>query len=169
MSDDCCPNTGVLSVDAALSQLQRAAGIALPKVEDILLTQALGRILAQDVVSSLDVPPQANSAMDGYALHTQAQQADDIYEVSQRIAAGSQPHTLQQGTLARIFTGAVIPQGANAVVMQENCEVLADGRVKSALCGQKSKPIFAHKVKIFNKATPFYSKAKNLHLLLWDY
>lgn len=130
MSDDCCPNTGVLSVDAALSQLQRAACTVLPKVEDILLTQALGRILAQDVVSSLDVPPQANSAMDGYALHTQAQQADDIYEVSQRIAAGSQPHTLQQGTLARIFTGAVIPQGANAVVMQENCEVLADGRVK---------------------------------------
>ena len=86
MSDDCCPNTGVLSVDAALSQLQRAACTVLPKVEDILLTQALGRILAQDVVSSLDVPPQANSAMDGYALHTQAQQADDIYEVSQRKA-----------------------------------------------------------------------------------
>jgi molybdopterin molybdotransferase len=82
------------------------------------------------VVSSLDVPPQANSAMDGYALHTQAQQANDIYDVSQRIAAGSQPQNLQHGTLARIFTGAVIPQGANAVVMQENCEVLADGRVK---------------------------------------
>ena len=66
MSDDCCPNTGVLSVDAALSQLQRAACTVLPKVDDILLTQALGRILAQDVVSSLDVPPQANSAMDFY-------------------------------------------------------------------------------------------------------
>lgn len=133
MRDDCCPSTGLLSVDAAIAQLQQAACTVLPKVETIALTQALGRVLAQDVVSGLDVPPQANSAMDGYALHTQYQQADDIYDVSQRIAAGSQPHTLQQGTLARIFTGAVIPQGANAVVMQENCEVLADGRVKVLL------------------------------------
>lgn len=134
---DCCPSTGLLSVDAALAQLQQAACTVLPKVEEVLLTQALGRILAQDVVSGLDVPPQANSAMDGYALHTHAQQADDIYNVSQRIAAGSQPQNLQHGTLARIFTGAVIPQGANAVVMQENCEVLADGRVKVLMWPQE--------------------------------
>ena len=134
---DCCSSTGLLSVDAALAQLQQVARTVLPKVEDVLLTQALGRILAQDVVSGLDVPPQANSAMDGYALHTHAQQADDIYNVSQRIAAGSQPQNLQHGTLARIFTGAVIPQGANAVVMQENCEVLADGRVKVLMWPQE--------------------------------
>ena len=123
-----CPSTNLLTVDEALAQLQQAACQRVPHIEEIALTEALGRVLAQDIVATVDVPPQANSAMDGYALNIEHCQPENI--VSQRIAAGSQPVVLQQGTVARIFTGAVIPQGANAVVMQENCQLLADGRVQ---------------------------------------
>lgn len=123
-----CPSTNLLTVDEALAQLQQAACQRVPHIEEIALTEALGRVLAQDIVATVDVPPQANSAMDGYALNIEHCQPENI--VSQRIAAGSQPVALQQGTVARIFTGAVIPQGANAVVMQENCQLLADGRVQ---------------------------------------
>lgn len=127
---DCCPSNGLLSVDDALALLQQSASKLLPTIEDVELNHALGRILAQNIVSGLDVPPQANSAMDGYALNTSDATADATFGVSQRIAAGCEPQPLKQGTLARIFTGAVIPKDANAVVMQENCELLADGRVK---------------------------------------
>ena len=123
-----CPSTNLLTVDEALAQLQQAACQRVPRIEEVALTEALGRVLAQDIVATVDVPPQANSAMDGYALNIAYSQPENI--VSQRIAAGSQPVVLQQGTVARIFTGAVIPQGANAVVMQENCQLLADGRVQ---------------------------------------
>nr|HQV23758.1 hypothetical protein [Agitococcus sp.] len=130
---DCCPSNGLLPVDEAIAQLQQAASSTLPRIEYIHVNQALGRVLAQDMVASLDVPPQANSAMDGYALNVEDIRADATFVLSQRIAAGIAPQALERGTVARIFTGAVIPQNANAVVMQENCEVLADGRVKVLL------------------------------------
>lgn len=87
-----------------------------------------GRVLAQDVVSALDVPPLDNSAMDGYAVRV-ADCASGGAElpVSQRIAAGSSGVALAPGTAARIFTGAPIPPGADAVVMQEETEALDGG------------------------------------------
>ena len=125
-----CPTHGLMPVDTAIDVLQRAGRQKTPVIEEVSLIDALGRVLAEDIISSLDVPPQANSAMDGYALNTADLHGEMIFTVSQRIAAGSQPSALQQGTIARIFTGAVIPNGANAVVMQEDCQVLTDGRVK---------------------------------------
>ncbi|RDL42664.1 molybdopterin molybdenumtransferase MoeA [Marinomonas piezotolerans] len=88
--------------------------------ESVPLSKAMGRILAQDVISEIDVPPAANSAMDGFAVRTSDLKDNASLTVSQRIAAGSAPMPLQSGTCARIFTGAEIPQGADAVVMQEN-------------------------------------------------
>lgn len=127
---DCCPSNDLLPVDEALAQLQQAASVTLPKIEYVQVNQALGRVLAQDVIAKVDVPPQANSAMDGYALNIDDIRADASFVVSQRIVAGTAPQVLERGTVARIFTGAVIPKDANAVVMQENCQLLADGRVK---------------------------------------
>lgn len=125
-----CPNHGLMSVDDVLQRLQHAACIKTPSVEQVLVTQALGRVLAEDIVSAVDVPPQANSAMDGYAIHTDDLQHSQILPISQRIAAGSAPQALKRGTAARIFTGAVIPDGANAVVMQENTQLTAEGLVQ---------------------------------------
>ncbi len=86
--------------------------------------EADGRVLAEDVVSALHVPPQDNSAMDGYALRVADVPAPGaVLPLSQRIAAGSSGGPLQAGTAARIFTGAPIPAGADAVVMQEDCQV----------------------------------------------
>jgi molybdopterin molybdotransferase len=93
-----------------------------------LATQAaLGHILAEDLVSSVNVPAQDNSQMDGYAVRVADIQDDCILPISQRIPAGHPGQPLQQGTVARIFTGAVIPNGADAVVMQEDCEVSDSG------------------------------------------
>lgn len=118
----------MLSVNQALVQLMAAAKPVLP-IQEINLATALGRVLAQDQVAVLDVPPAANSAMDGYAIrHAEAQSANQSagpakpLPISQRIAAGHTPIALQAGTAARIFTGAEIPPGADTVVMQEDCD-----------------------------------------------
>jgi molybdopterin molybdotransferase len=128
------PRPPLKSLDAALAELL-AVGAVLPGVESVSTFDADGRVLAQDVVSALHVPPQDNSAMDGYAvrcadvLQSQAQ-AQGVLPVTQRIAAGSSGGPLAPMSVARIFTGAPIPPGANAVVMQEDCDVLAGGAIR---------------------------------------
>jgi molybdopterin molybdotransferase len=119
----------LLSLDDALARLL-AAVQPLPAAEAETLStfDALGRVLATDVHSRLDVPPLDNTAMDGYALRSaDVPAAGALLPVSQRIPAGSVPAALQPGTAARIFTGAPIPPGADAVVMQEQCEAVGNG------------------------------------------
>ncbi|MFZ6642600.1 gephyrin-like molybdotransferase Glp [Undibacterium sp. TC4M20W] len=84
------------------------------------------RILAEDQSSLLDVPPADNTQMDGYAVRaSDCASGETRLRISQRIPAGHVPQALEPGTAARIFTGAMIPAGADAVVMQEQCQ--ADG------------------------------------------
>ena len=103
----------------------------LAQLETVSTFDADGRVLAEDLVSGLQVPPNDNSAMDGYAVR-RAEIADEgvALPVSQRIPAGAAPQPLQPGTAARIFTGAPVPEGADAIVMQEDTQALADGRVR---------------------------------------
>jgi molybdopterin molybdotransferase len=104
----------------ALAQLLAQVPSAPPS-ETVSLQMALGRILAAPVQAAMDVPAYDNSAMDGYALNTRdAASAGVALPVSQTIAAGHPGQPLAAGTAARIFTGAPIPAGADAVVMQEN-------------------------------------------------
>jgi len=98
---------------------------AVSEQETVTVQDALGRVLALDAISLVDVPPMDNTQMDGYALNVNdLDPASMILPVAQRIPAGHVGTALQPGTAARIFTGATIPAGANAVVMQEDCEVL---------------------------------------------
>ena len=114
------------ALDVALVELLAQVS-TLHGVEEVTTFEADGRVLAQNMLSSLHVPPQDNSAMDGYAMQVaDVDAAGVVLSVSQRIPAGSVGTALQAGTAARIFTGASIPAGADAVVMQEECEVLAD-------------------------------------------
>lgn len=116
----------LLTLDEALARLL-AAVRPLGEVEEVSTFDARGRVLAEGVRSALDVPPQDNSAMDGYALRVaDVSAAGTLLPVSQRIAAGHVGAPLQAGTAARIFTGAQIPPGADAVVMQEQCEAQGD-------------------------------------------
>lgn len=126
----CCDQPGLMPVEAALERLleQASAGAAL-EIESVELAEADGRVLAEPLISSLDLPPWANSAMDGYALALADWQGTAL-QVSQRIQAGTAPTTLQPGTCARIFTGAPLPAGADTVEMQENVELAADGSVQ---------------------------------------
>lgn len=123
----------LMPVAEALQRLlASAAAHQQQPVRVLSLTDALGQVLAEPVCSAIDVPPWDNSAMDGYALAEAdlAQAMADGLPVSQRITAGVAPAALQPGTCARIFTGAPLPAGANAVQMQENTELLTDGRVR---------------------------------------
>jgi molybdopterin molybdotransferase len=122
------PRAPLRSLDDALADLL-ARATPLARVESVSTFDADGRVLAQDQVSALQVPPQDNSSMDGYALRC-ADLADGAMPVSQRIPAGSAAQPLQARTLARIFTGAPVPEGADAIVMQEDTETLADGTVR---------------------------------------
>jgi molybdopterin molybdotransferase len=112
----------MLSLEQAVQQLL-AATPALTETERLPTGDALGRVLAEEVCSLLDVPPHDNSAMDGYALRAADVPAVGTeLRVSQRIAAGQIGVALEPGSAARIFTGAPVPAGADAVVMQEHCE-----------------------------------------------
>ncbi|MCQ2990503.1 MULTISPECIES: gephyrin-like molybdotransferase Glp [Pseudomonas syringae group] len=115
--------------DATARLLAMADATPITERQRVSLANAEGRVLAVDLVSTLDLPPWPNSAMDGYALR-EADWSGEPLVVSQRIFAGQAPEPLAPGTCARIFTGAPMPEGADCVEMQENAEVLADQRVR---------------------------------------
>src|SRR5260370_31915763 len=114
-------NKGLLSVYEALEQLLSGAR-AVSEVEEVPTLEATKRVLARPQRSTMDVPPMDNSAMDGYAVRVSDLQSSMKLKVSQRIMAGMVGKPLEPGTAARIFTGAPIPPGADAGVMQEHYE-----------------------------------------------
>ena len=118
----------LMSADDALSFLIDSACVTA-MTEAVSLDDSLGRILASDIHSTINVPGFDNSAMDGYTIalnDTQVAQENLSFDVVDRIAAGSTGNDLKIGNAARIFTGAPIPNGANTVVMQEECTLSED-------------------------------------------
>jgi molybdopterin molybdotransferase len=118
-------NQGLLSVDAALEQLLAGAK-PVREIEEVQTLEATNRVLARSQRSTMDVPPMDNSAMDGYAVRLSDLGTGNSLLVKQRIMAGCVGKPLAPGTAARIFTGAPIPPGADAVVMQEHTSVEND-------------------------------------------
>ena len=118
------PQLPLRPLDDALAELLGHAH-ALTGHEMVSTFDADGRVLAQDLVSALQVPPHDNSSMDGYALRcADLTGPNPVLTVGQRIAAGASGAPLTAGTAARIFTGAPVPEGADAIVMQEDCELI---------------------------------------------
>ncbi len=119
----------MLTVREALDTLL-AAVHPVPDTEQIPTLEANGRVLAQDQASTIDVPSADNTQMDGYAVRAaDCINGGAVLRVAQRIPAGTVGEPLEPGTAARIFTGAMIPQGADAVVMQEQCEAQGENVV----------------------------------------
>ena len=118
----------MLSLDEVLMRMLAVARErVIAEVEKVDTFDALGRVLARGVVSALDVPPADNTSMDGYAMRAaDLPRAGTVLPISQRLPAGVVGAALQPGTAVRIFTGAQLPAGADAVVMQEQCEALPD-------------------------------------------
>jgi molybdopterin molybdotransferase len=114
----------MLSADQLLENLlERARGVT--ETEAVAVTAALGRVLATPQTSAITVPPLDNSAMDGYAVRVADVAVPGVkLPVTQRILAGAVGTPLMPGTAARIFTGAPVPLGADAVLMQEYCSPL---------------------------------------------
>jgi molybdopterin molybdotransferase len=115
-------NQGLLSVDDALARLLAEAK-PVGELEEVPTLEATNRILARAQRSTMDVPPLDNSAMDGFAVRTSD---GPRLRVAQKIMAGSVGKPLEAGTAARIFTGAPIPAGADAIVMQEHTTIEGD-------------------------------------------
>jgi molybdopterin molybdotransferase len=114
----------MLTAQQALDHLL-AHAIPVAETESVAMQACLGRVLAQNVNSLVDVPPLDNTSMDGYAVRSvDTQNPGNTLRIAQRIPAGSVGTQLEPGTVARIFTGAPIPLGADAVVMQEDCTIL---------------------------------------------
>jgi len=121
----CDSTPGLMPLEAALAQMLSKV-VPTQKLEKIHVSEALGRVLAEDVVSGIDVPPVDNSAMDGYAFNTKDLALGKLLPIGLRVPAGAEPGKLAAGTAARIFTGAPVPEGANTVVMQEKCSLDGD-------------------------------------------
>ena len=113
----------MLTAQQALDHLLSHA-VAVSESEKVPMQAGLGRILAENVNSLVDVPPLDNTSMDGYAVRcSDTASSGKTLRIAQRIPAGSMGVELEPGTAARIFTGAPIPPGSDAVVMQEDCVV----------------------------------------------
>lgn len=115
--------------DEALAYLVQQAS-PTTKTLKLPISEARGYVLAAPITSDVNVPPYDNSMMDGYAVCLSDLSTSDEFEVSQRIPAGHTGSELKPGTIARIFTGAPIPPGVDAVIMQEETEQLAEDRVR---------------------------------------
>ena len=123
-ANNCDTNQTLLPIPDALELLLSHAE-AITETENIDIINANGRVLAENLSSSINVPPTDNSAMDGYAVRSSDFSTDKevTLHISQRICAGDIGEALADNTVARIFTGAAIPAGADAVLMQEDCMV----------------------------------------------
>ena len=118
----------MLDFDQAQTLLANAAG-PLQRSEEVSLADAAGRVLAADLTATVDIPPADNSAMDGYALRMADWGAGVRLPIQQRCYAGEMPEPLKPGHAIRLFTGSLIPEGADTVVMQEDTAE-ADGQVE---------------------------------------
>jgi len=111
------------AIEDALEHILRNVSSAATAVEDVVLSQAVGRVIAEAIKADINVPGYDNSAMDGFAVNTASiNQSECTVAISQTIPAGSTGNKLEPGTAARIFTGAPIPAGADAVILQEDTE-----------------------------------------------
>jgi molybdopterin molybdotransferase len=129
LSDDCFAFNGPLLPVAEAERMigERVAPVA--ECETVALRDAAGRVLADDLVARVNVPPFDNSAVDGYAVRTADlnSEGETRLGIVDRVAAGhAATHALAAGEAARIFTGAPMPGGADTVFMQEDCRVEAD-------------------------------------------
>jgi len=131
LSDDCFAFGGALMPMADALERIRTTPLPLPAIEAVALKDAVGRILAAPVVASRDVPPHDNAAVDGYALRFAdlGEGRATALAVTGRAAAGHPlGRAIRAGEAIRIFTGAPMPEGADTVLMQEDCRE-ADGAV----------------------------------------
>ena len=116
----------MLSVEEAKTAILAEAQV-LAGIEEVPLFECLGRVLAEDIYSLVDVPRADNSAMDGVVVAcSDCKDEENNLPISQRIAAGQNTKPLKPETAARIFTGAEIPKGGNAVIIQEDCHFIDD-------------------------------------------
>lgn len=143
---DVCATNGLLPLEDAIDQLLNFI-TPLMDSHSVPLAQAANRVLSDDVVSPLHIPLHDNSAMDGYALVLSADTLElgsELNVVAKVLAGHPITQTLQAGECARIMTGGDIPQGCNAVIMQEQVEVLDDHRIRltaDVSCGQNIRPM----------------------------
>jgi molybdopterin molybdotransferase len=118
-----CDSPGLLPIQSAISNMLKQV-IPVMESEQIELEEALGRVLAEDVVSTINVPPNDNSAMDGYAMRCQdLTDTNQLQLMGTALAGRPFKEMVLAGQCIRIMTGAVIPIGADSVVMQENTEI----------------------------------------------
>ncbi|HEX6101981.1 MAG TPA: gephyrin-like molybdotransferase Glp [Alphaproteobacteria bacterium] len=129
LSADCFAHGGALmSLEDALALIEERTEV-VAGIESVPLTEALGRILAEDVIARFAVPPHPNSAVDGYAVRFEDLSLDHetLLRIGGRAAAGHpERRALGPGEAVRIFTGAVMPEGADTVLMQEDCRIEGD-------------------------------------------
>ncbi|CAM4326287.1 gephyrin-like molybdotransferase Glp [Bordetella tumbae] len=120
-------NNDLLDFDSAQTLLAQAAA-PITRHETVSLAHAVGRVLALNLAATLDLPPADNSAMDGYAIRYADYQPDVVLPIQQRTYAGEMPAALVPGQATRLFTGSLIPDGADTIVIQENTRE-SDGQV----------------------------------------
>lgn len=118
----------MLNFEQAQARLAQA-GTPIHTIETVALAHAGGRVLAHAVDATVDMPAADNSAMDGYAIRVADFRAGEALPIQQRIYAGEAPLALTPGHAARLFTGSLMPEGADAVVMQEDTEALEGDKV----------------------------------------
>jgi molybdopterin molybdotransferase len=119
---DCCSSPGLLPMEDAMEQMRQAVKQVID-IETVEVIDALDRVLAEDIVSNINVPPHANSAMDGYAFRAEDKAlGKSLHVVGKSLAGHPYVGSIVSGQAIRIMTGAQLPEGADSVMMQENIQ-----------------------------------------------
>ncbi|MCQ1059098.1 molybdopterin molybdotransferase MoeA [Photobacterium sp. ZSDE20] len=122
----CCDTPGLMPVDTALTKILDQVK-PLETATTVSLSEGMGLVLAEDICSPINVPPFANSAMDGYALRiADLENTDTLHMAGKSFAGIPYNGECQPGQCIRIMTGAQMPEGADTVIMQEETEVDGD-------------------------------------------
>jgi hypothetical protein len=157
--DDYDPNS--LNVDQARERILAVIS-TVDGIERLALRSALDRVLAEDIVSPIDVPAYTNSAMDGYAVLASdlSKQGSVTLKVIGTALAGSPLHqTMSSGQCVRIMTGAKMPDGADTVIMQEHVERTGD--IVTIAVGHNRGRTCARQVKIWRAALACFARVRN--------
>ncbi len=132
LSDDCFAFSGPLLPVADAERLIAERIAAIDGRDTVSLREAMGRVLAENIIAPVDVPSFDNSAVDGYAVRAEDLdgESEKRLKIVDRVAAGhAAAHALKAGEAIRIFTGAAMPAGADTVFMQEDCRIEGDAIV----------------------------------------
>ena len=145
-------NQKLINFDEAINLILSLKKYIIVKTDKITLSKSIGRILSKKLITLCDNPPADISSMDGYAIKKRDSHREKILQVIDESSAGSpSKKKVSIGQAVRIFTGGIIPEGTNKVIIQENVKILSENKIRIIKCNNSENTFIRKKGTDFKK------------------